>query len=382
MNLKFSDNPSLEMGQFRLLELPPELCSLIESSTNTRSVNSLRSPRRLTIRGQPDEDAVLCTPEKTYSLRSIVLSNSVLVVTPSSNSEDVVIREQLHEILEPVPCLPKLHKLGNLLVGKAYDEGHEDDIDLVDEDEGGRPTKKRRFTYDNARENLQASDQEIAKGLQDRRILVLNGYLRRLAPSHLATILELLLNALVSLSLSYENAPAHDLVTALEEEHEINRDVTRQVMQWFGEVTGEGCWKMDVAATVKEVGIGILRAHRHDPILEPQFMQKWRAAVGDTFESKVELSLLSGNCLSRVSALSDPPVSELLYFPSSELPADPAARFVDLFLTRPRWNGDDIAPFLADIVVDNKDRDRLLLKYARSITDASGVWYTSRAKLQ
>lgn len=36
---------------------------------------------------------------------------------------------------------------------------------------------------------------------------------------------------------------------------------------------------------------------------------------------------------------------------------------------------------MADIVVDNKERDKLLLKYARAITDAEGVWYTARAKL-
>lgn len=71
----------------------------------------------------------------------------------------------------------------------------------------------------------------------------------------------------------------------------------------------------------------------------------------------------------------------IAYFPASALPPDPAARFTDLFLTRLRWRADDISPFLADIVVDNKERDKLLLKYARAVTDSEGVWYTSRAKL-
>lgn len=75
-------------------------------------------------------------------------------------------------------------------------------------------------------------------------------------------------------------------------------------------------------------------------------------------------------------------MQELVYFPASSLPADPAARFADLFLTRTRWKADEITPFLADIVVDNKDRDRLLLKYARAVTDSEGVWYTARVKLQ
>lgn len=50
-------------------------------------------------------------------------------------------------------------------------------------------------------------------------------------------------------------------MAALEEDHEIHRNVTKQVMQWFGQVES-GYWKMDVDATVREVGIGILRSYR------------------------------------------------------------------------------------------------------------------------
>lgn len=57
---------------------------------------------------------------------------------------------------------------------------------------------------------------------------------------------------------------------------------------------------------------------------------------------------------------------------------DPAQRFADLFLARARWKGDDIAPFLGEIAVNSKERDRLLLKYCRAITDTQGIWYTSR----
>jgi hypothetical protein len=82
----------------------------------------------LTIKGQRDEDAVLCTAEKTYAVRSVVLSNSMLVIAPhpGSPSDTVIIRDQLNEILELVPSVPKLHKLGVLLRGMEYDEEHED----------------------------------------------------------------------------------------------------------------------------------------------------------------------------------------------------------------------------------------------------------------
>jgi sister chromatid cohesion protein DCC1 len=68
----------------------------------------------------------------------------------------------------------------------------------------------------------------------------------------------------------------------------------------------------------------------------------------------------------------------LTYFPHSALPFDPAARFVELFLTRQRWKHEEIEPFLLDIAVNSKERDKLLLKHARALTNTEGVWYTAR----
>ena len=51
------------------------------------------------------------------------------------------------------------------------------------------------------------------------------------------------------------------LTHALEEEHEIKREVCTQVMKWFGEVK-DGFWKLDELAAVKEVGLGVLRAYK------------------------------------------------------------------------------------------------------------------------
>lgn len=66
-------------------------------------------------------------------MRSVDLSNTVLIVSPPPDeAEDafsenaVVIRDQVNEILELTPAVPKLHKLGLLLKGREYDEGQEE----------------------------------------------------------------------------------------------------------------------------------------------------------------------------------------------------------------------------------------------------------------
>ncbi|OJA14423.1 hypothetical protein AZE42_06433 [Rhizopogon vesiculosus] len=358
LDLRLSPATAQDTGSFKLLELPPELCQLIQSASGN-------SPC-LSIKGHPTEDAVLCTSEKTYTVRSVALSNTVLVVTPSRSDPDgtVHIRDQLHEILELAPAVPKLHKLSVLLRDMEYDEGDED-----------RQGTMPKYSYEQARGEIQASEAEFCRGLKDRRILVLDGQLRPIAPPHLSTILELLLNYLISLSLSHQAAPIEELVSALADEHEIPRAVSNQVISWFGDIN-EDLWKMDVDAVIRELGVGILRHHRQNPILENEFFKKWNNAVGDTFESSVKLSLLSGNYLQNVSLTGEEVT--LTYFPSSALPFDPAARFVELFLTRQRWKHEEIEPFLLDIAVNTKERDKLLLKHARALTDTGGVWYTAR----
>ncbi|KAK0453541.1 sister chromatid cohesion protein Dcc1 [Armillaria borealis] len=368
-DLYFSTSSSAESGSFKLIELPPDLCKLIESAVESSN------PLRFTVRGQTGDDAVLCTNDTTYTMRSVVLSNSVLVVTPPNASDldfsddSIVIRDQVNEILELAPTVPRLHKLSAMLRGNEYDEQSAEE-DMDDDQE----TNRNRVMFEDARGVIQASDTELSRGLRDMHILIVNGELRPIAPAYLKSILEMILNLLVSHSLSHAATSVEVLSSALADVHEVPRTVSTQVMSWFGEIR-QGIWKMDVTGVVREVGLNILRPFKDNPIAEDELLATWRSVVGDTFESFVSVELLSGNYLTAPSR------NDLLkYFPSSALPVEPAPRFADLFLSRSRWKAEDIAPFLADIAINSKERDKLLLKYARSISDSGTVWYTSRAQ--
>ncbi|KAL1675543.1 sister chromatid cohesion protein Dcc1 [Schizophyllum commune] len=382
-DLAFSAASFDEAGTFKLLELPPEVCALIESAaTATR-------PPTLTIKGRPNEDAVLCTNDTTYSMRSVVLSNSILVVTPSdgdlqlekdrpaedvdADREAIVVRDQINEVIELSKCVPKLHQLAGLLRGKEYDGEEEDEME---DDEADAPGTEP-LTYQSVRDSVQASDAELDRGLRERRILQLNGYLRPISPSYLLRFLELVLNQLVAHNLKPDAAPIETLTNALADADDVPRAVSGQVLGWFGMIA-EGKWAMDARAVVREIGLGILREHRHDPITEVALLERWREAATDAFEQLCELPLLAGNYIVTTDLNGGP--GPLKYFPSSALPVEPAARFGELFLTRPKWKSEDITPFLTDIAIDSKERDKLLLKYARATTTPDGIWYTARAQ--
>ena len=128
IQLAFSPTSIKESGNFRLLELPPDLLKSIESNNN--------SPLTWAIKGNPSENAVLCTDNKTYSIRSVSLSNSVLVVTPGEMQDQIFIRDTSHELLQVTPVLPKVHRLVGLLRGREYDEGREDlDDDMLGDEQ-------------------------------------------------------------------------------------------------------------------------------------------------------------------------------------------------------------------------------------------------------
>lgn len=75
----------------------------------------------------------------------------------------------------------------------------------------------------------------------------------------MSKILELLLNTLVSLSLQMI-APLEELALTLEQEHEIKREATTQVMSWFGTVVG-GIWTMNAEAILAQIGLDVLGTH-------------------------------------------------------------------------------------------------------------------------
>ena len=75
------------------------------------------------IKGGQEDDAALCTSEKTYNIRSVTLSNSVLLVSPSphidGSENQVVIQDSLNELLEFVLAVPKLHRInGRMLLAR------------------------------------------------------------------------------------------------------------------------------------------------------------------------------------------------------------------------------------------------------------------------
>ncbi|KAI0270367.1 hypothetical protein BGY98DRAFT_1179784 [Russula aff. rugulosa BPL654] len=169
----------------------------------------------------------------------------------------------------------------------------------------------------------------------------LTSALRPLSPTYFHKILELLLTYLVSLSQPHNAPSVLELSRSLEFEHEVRREVTLHVMRWFGQVDdADERWEM----VIEKVVVKSAWVFCNDPISEDEFVtMEYRRRRYLHFE----------------------------YIPQPTY---------NLFLTRELWEAEHIKPYLSDIAVDPKDLDKLLLKYARALTDKDGSWYTVRAR--
>jgi len=197
-----------------------------------------------------------------------------------------------------------------------------------------------------------------------------------LAPSQLSSILEAILTSMVARSFSHKHVPLDEFLDAVEEDHELPRDVVQGVLAWYGDVSEER-WRADMASLVCEIGRGLLLENRDNPMTEVDFISKWEKKVGDSFASEVSMTLLDDYLLRPL-----PGSKTVTYFPHTALPTAPAARFADLFLARPRWLTQELEPFLRGLPGGESKtvRDALLVKFARrSEGDDGTVWWSARA---
>ncbi|KEP54434.1 sister chromatid cohesion protein DCC1 [Rhizoctonia solani 123E] len=390
--VRFSD-PNQDKYQdplhYCLVELPPDIVELAK-----------QGQANLSIRGRPDDEAVLCTQSKTYAIRSVALSNSVLIMSnagPDSKPCDsaiellepgetntLVISGEVSEILELIPTVPRLESLLQHLRGCEWNDDESDEETY--ESNVNDPLRRRRMTLDELRNIVQASDSELEEGLRKARILNLAGTLRPLPTSSLTEILVTLLLTIASTGLPRppKPIPLLKLMQNIEDEFQVNPDVMEHIASWYGVITGKGdkrMWEADIKAIIGEIGVGILR-RSEDAVEEVEFMERWKEQVGDMFTEHIDITLLDGNYLSTpvLHTKYGEPSNTLLYYPRSALPTDAAQRFQALFLTRAKWKVEDIGVYLEDIAVDKKERDRLMLKYTRQLTEPDGVWATARVR--
>ncbi|EIW67674.1 hypothetical protein TREMEDRAFT_33206 [Tremella mesenterica DSM 1558] len=391
---------------YQLLELPGEVLKKLEGWNG-----SLSFP--IIIKGRPSDDAVLCTSDATFALRTVTISNSLLLSSTSKTKrirfEDadfttkhdkrsrptLEIRDTRHEILECVPIAGNVERIRTLLrptawkgIGSENKTGFEGMKYRNERGSGGGyaddvKLRRKKYTRQQLLSVIQASEVELDKGLKERNVVAVDGTLLLLPPDKLHPILTILLT-LLSIHNVHEHSksvqvPVKEVMRELET-YELERGLIRGILSLFGEIDDpeNEVWKADIIRLVREVGNGILVDIGEKGMEAEMFLSMWRENVGENWNELVHLDLLKGEHLLHSSTFTS--LQTITHFPVHSLPINPPNRFTDLFLTRSPWKAEDMRPFLKGLTRDGdgKELDKLVARHVRVVRDQYGVWWFPR----
>ncbi|CAA3022520.1 sister chromatid cohesion DCC1 [Olea europaea subsp. europaea] len=320
--------------------------------------------QRVTIRGQPDEDAVLCTQSKTYALKYVGTSNSVLLIPPSDkavkecNDINIPVASVIKVapgIMEVVEVAPKLDKLKFLLSQNPYSFDEASDMDISHE-----RMNTGLFSWDNLVDEVQASNEELRSGLQALSAVEIYGYWRVLDDKYMDMILNILLHDVILNDWSFNALNEDEVLRALETDG-FPCNIAMHCLKVYGnkveEHVGGSCvWRLEERRICVHFAREILKSSK---MKMEKFMAEWIRKVPDGMHASFDM--LEGEVLTEKLG-----IETLIYhFSVSSLPSTPAERFKILFRERQKWEWKDLQPYIRDLRVPGLSAEAILLKYTR-----------------
>lgn len=314
---------------------------------------------RVTVRGQPDEDAVICTESKTYAIKSVGTSNSVFLIPPSCQFNsfeeepkcfDVNYHDQQSAAsvlkiapgtMELVEIAPRLDKLRLLLSENPYRS--DEDIEMGDLEEMERENAGL-YKWDDLIEKVQASNDELRNGLQALSAVEIDGYWRIVDEKYMDTILRMLLHNAVLNDWSFASLNEDEVVNVLISDGFPSK-LANHCLCVFGSKVDEGAgisniWKLDE----RKVCVHFARETLRDGKRKMEsFMEEWMRKIPEGMQASFDM--LEGEVLTERIGIE----TWIRAFRVSSLSGNPAERFSILFKERPKWEWKDLQPFIRSI---------------------------------
>ncbi|KAL2514079.1 zinc ion binding [Forsythia ovata] len=325
--------------------------------------------QRVTIRGQPDEDAVLCTQSKTYAVKFVGTSNSVFLIPPSDKAMQECIEKDDNSIpvasvikispgsIELVEVAPKIDKLKILLSQNPFSFDDTSNMDISDERE---KMNTGLYKWDDLVDKVQASNEELRSGLRALSAVEIDGYWRILDDKYMDMILNMLLHDAILNDWSLSALNEDEVLGALETDG-FPRNVAMHCLQVYGSklevrVGGSCVWRLEERCICVHFAREILKRGK---MKMETFMAEWIRKVPDGMHASFDM--LEGEVLTEKLGIE----TLVYYFSVSSLPSTPAERFSILFRERQKWEWKDLQPYVRDLRVPGLSAEALLLKYTR-----------------
>ncbi|KAJ2941258.1 hypothetical protein O0L34_g3456 [Tuta absoluta] len=360
-------------------------------------LKEIEAGNTLMFKGDPEENVVLCTDNKTYDVKEAETSNSLLVIPnllfAASTGLDETIKNNSMECdsdnsfdksnnslnkstesdegakpprqieykdiantfftyYELKPCKPRLSKLQKLLQPTKY-QGAELEY-AVD--------KSKLLNYDAIFDQIQASRAEIDEELEKIQAVYIDGYYRLLEFDYEFRVLSYMLDLIDENSWPIDKISREITLDSLKEL--VPLPILEAMFKFYTEKSieeeGTQYYKYDQDKVCRYLARVLLKSAGRFNLAE--FLQAWKDSVPDGMVTSE--SLLTGIAL--IDKTTTPQV--IWGFSESDLPDEINERFKILFQTKSKWTVDEISPYVECYTTEKMNVNALLTKYARAST--------------
>ncbi|POW06225.1 hypothetical protein PSTT_09081 [Puccinia striiformis] len=343
-NIHPSDEDELVKTSYLLLDLPPELLDPVTKQLKGQDASNV--DLQMELRGRDGDEVVLTTPGKTFQLRTVQNSNSVMICGTSVSDKDndnlsLTVMKVVHETIElgDVTIFPgnRLERVKELLQPHLYT---------------GETNEAQRLIEDSKCQDVPPP-------------VTLSSYLSTLG--YLSTILSGLLKSLDELGIGHNEhfaiGPVIDIITS---RLDIQPAALLQIFNKFF-LDFKIHKPYDSFDPNQKARLKSQRSNNRyiQKINFESFVATWKSKLPESF---FEYCLIDN--LSSHSILSNDQKS-LIVIPIDKLSLEPKIRMSQLFEIQAKWKIDEIERFLLPVTGGGlkKKFDELVLKFCRKIKE-------------
>ncbi|KAI3918562.1 hypothetical protein MKX01_041882 [Papaver californicum] len=271
---------------------------------------------RVSVRGECDEEAVLCTSSTTYAIKFVGNSNSIFLIPPFENSEFTDENGENRDSCKAAHVL-KLAS-GNMELSLLMENPYRSEEESVDpmEEEYLERRKMGLYRWEDLVAKVQASDEELRAELKS-------------LSAYIDVVLSMVLHNSVLFGWNLTSLNEDKILRVLESDG-------------FSQMCLEIGWRVCVHFAKGVLKEGKMKMER--------FMEEW--------VQKIPARMLK---------------TWVRAFSVSSLPLTPADQFAALFRQKQNWEIKDLHPYIRDLRVPGVSAEGLLLKYTRRTQPKPGA---------
>lgn len=295
----------------------------------------------LYIKGNDDEDVVICTDNKTYNITEAETSNSLLLVDKLKMSNEignaesrgfhkVQVKSIFYKYLEPVIGKPNLKKLDLILEDSVY-KGPEYEYQVNND---------TFYTAEELENIIQASNKELHEALDSMNVIKLDNKIRILDFEYHFRVLSYMLKLIDENSWEFDHIDFDETLEALKDL--APREVISKLFEKYTEesktIDGVQLYRYKEECVCKFFAEVLL--HEAGKFNYNEFMQAWKESVPEGMVPKEEmlygLAIIDKKCRPNVIWALD----------EKTLPEKVLDRFNVLFAAKEKWTVPEIAPYI------------------------------------